>query len=144
MNSIQDGGGNELTWVKRGGFDGLVLFPKPIASGTKMTLRMRFTGLDSIRKVNPSFCAMDRGGWLPFVRFADFIDTLDLTVRTPDRVHGARDRQEGLGYGGQTASARRAGPPTSPVSFPTVIFGDYLSADVRAYRQEIGRDRRSR
>jgi hypothetical protein len=127
VNSIQDGAGNELTWVKRGGYDGLVIFPKPVPVGTKMTLRMRFTSLDSIRKVNPSFTAMDRGGWLPFVRFADFIDTFDLTVRTPERFTV-------LGIGRKVSDEAANGIRTTrwtaekPVSFPTIIFGDYLSA----------------
>lgn len=127
VNSIQNEKGEELTWVKRGGFDGLVIFPKTVPAGTKMTLRMRFTGLDSIRKVNPSFSAMDRGGWLPLVRFADFIDTLDLTVRTPDRFTV-------LGIGKKVSDEAANGIRTTrwtadkPVSFPTIIFGDYLSA----------------
>ncbi len=127
VNSIQDGNGNELTWVRRGGYDGLVIFPKAVPVGTKMTLRMRFTSLDSIRQVNPSFTAMDRGGWLPFVRFADFIDTLDLTVRTPDRFTV-------LGIGQKMSDEAADGIRTTrwtapqPVSFPTIIFGDYLSA----------------
>ena len=127
VNSIQDGDGNELTWVKRGGFDGLVLFPKPVPANTKMTLRMRFTSLDSIRKVNPSFTAVDRGGWLPLVRFADFIDTFDLTVRTPDRFTV-------LGVGKKVSDEAVDGIRTTrwtaekPVSFPTIIFGTYLSA----------------
>ncbi len=127
VNSIQDGSGNELTWVRRGPYDGLVIFPKPVPGGTKMTLRMRFTSLDSIRKVNPSFSAMDRGGWLPFVRFADFIDKLDLTVRTPERFTV-------LGIGRKVSDEAADGIRTTrwtadnPVSFPTIIFGDYLSA----------------
>jgi hypothetical protein len=127
VNSIQDGDGNELTWVRRGSYDGLVIFPKPVTVNTKMTLRMRFTSLDSIRKVNPSFSALDRGGWLPFVRFADFIDTFDLTVRTPDRFTV-------LGIGKKISDEAADGIRTTrwtaekPVSFPTIIFGDYLSA----------------
>jgi hypothetical protein len=127
VNSIQDGNGNELTWVRRGTFDGLVLFPKSIATGTKMTLRMRFTSLDSIRKVNPSFAALDRGGWLPFVRFADFIDTFDLTVRTPESsrcsasARSSRTRPS-TEFGTTRWTAQK------PVSFPTIIFGDYLTA----------------
>jgi hypothetical protein len=127
VNSIQDSGGNELTWVRRGSFDGLVLFPKTIPANTKLTLRMRFTSLDSIRKVNPSFSALDRGGWLPLVRFADFIDTFDLTVRTPDRYTV-------LGIGKKLSDETADGIRTTrwtaekPVSFPTIIFGDYLSA----------------
>lgn len=127
VNSIQDADGNELTWVKRGAYDGLVLFPKPIPVNTKMTLRMRFTSLDSIRKVNPSFSQVDRGGWLPLVRFADFIDTFDLAVRAPDRftVLGV-----GKKLSDETADGIRTTRWTAekPVSFPTIIFGIYLSA----------------
>jgi aminopeptidase N len=70
---------------------------------------------------------MDRGGWLPFVRFADFIDTFDLTVRTPERFTV-------LGIGKKVSDDAADGIRTTrwtaekPVSFPTIIFGDYLSA----------------
>ena len=127
VNSIQDGEGNDLTWVKRAAYDGLVLFPKTLAAGTKLTLRMRFTNLDSIYKVNPTFSALDRGGWLPFVRFADFISSFDLTVRTPERFTV-------LGIGKKISDTVADGVRTTrwtaekPVSFPTIIFGDYISA----------------
>jgi hypothetical protein len=127
VNTIQDGNGKDLTWVRRGLFDGMVIFPKPLQAGEKITLRMKFTNLDSIRKVNPSFSALDRGGWLPFVRFADFIDTFDLTVRTPEKFTV-------LGIGKKISDDVADNVRTTrwtaeqPVSFPTVIFGEYLSA----------------
>ncbi len=127
VNSIQDGSGRELTWVRRGPFDGLVLFPKPVPANTKLTLRMQFRSLDSIHKVNPSFSAVDRNGWLPLVRFADFIDTFDLTVRTPDRFTV-------LGIGKKISDDTDGKIRTTrwtaekPVSFPTIIYGDYLTA----------------
>jgi hypothetical protein len=127
VNSIQDADGNELTWVRRGTFDGLVFFAKPIPANQKVVLRMKFTNLDSIRQVNPSFAALDRGGWLPLVRFADFIETFDLTVRTPEKFTV-------LGIGKKISDDVADGVRTTrwtaghPVSFPTIIFGDYLSA----------------
>lgn len=125
INSIQDADGNELTWAKLGAFGGLVIFPKPVPAGAKVTLRLQFTNLDSIYKLNPSYSYVDRGGWLPFVRFGDLIDEFDLTTKIPDRY-------KALGIGRKVSESRKDGVLTthwtsdSPVSFPTVIFGDYI------------------
>ncbi|HJQ98740.1 MAG TPA: hypothetical protein VJ826_10540, partial [Candidatus Polarisedimenticolaceae bacterium] len=133
VNSIQDEAGNELTWVKRGPYDGLLLLPKTVDSGTKLTLRMQFTSLDAIRKINSTYSSLDRSGWLPLVRFADFIKTFDMTVRTPERYTV-------LGIGKKLEDTVTAGIRTtrwtseSPVSFSTVIFGDYISGDTGNYK----------
>jgi hypothetical protein len=127
VNSIQDGDGNELSWVRRGSFDGLLYLSKAVPAGTKLTIRTRFLSLDSIQKINPTYSRVNRGGWLPFVRFADFIDQFDLTVRTPERFTV-------LGIGKKIGDDVDGGVRTTrwtsekPVSFPTIIFGDYISA----------------
>jgi peptidase M1-like protein len=133
VNSIQDGAGNELTWVKRGPFDGLLLLPEPVESGTKMTLRMQFTSLDAIRKINPTYSSLDRGGWLPFVRFADFIQSFDMTVRTPEKytVLGIGKKLEDTVVNGIRTTRWTS---ESPVSFSTVIFGDYISGNTGKYK----------
>jgi hypothetical protein len=125
VNSIQDGTGNELTWVKVGGFSGLVVFPETLKAGQVVSLRMRFRNLDSIYYLNPTYSAMDRGGWLPFVaRFGDMIDEFNLTVRSPARFFV-------LGIGKKVSDEINADVRTtrwtssSPVSFPTIIFGEY-------------------
>jgi hypothetical protein len=125
INSIQDGNGNELTWVKLRGYEGIVFFPKELPGGTDLSLRLQFTNYDSIYKLNPSYSAMDRSGWLPFVRFGDMIDHFDLIVKVPDNY---RD----LGIGKKISEEKKDGllitrwASASPVSFPTVIFGDYI------------------
>jgi hypothetical protein len=127
INSIQDVNGNELTWTRLYSFGGLVYFPKPIPAGTIVKLRLQFTNYDAIFQLNPSFFELSRQGWLPFVRFADFIDAFDLTVRT-------RDRFTVLGVGKKLSDRIAEGIRTTrwtaekPVSFPTIIFGDYVSA----------------
>lgn len=132
INSIQDDQGNELTWVRTGAASGLVVFPEALQTGTPLTLRLQFRNLDSIVKVNPSYSYMDRGGWLPFVRFTDMIRRFDLTVRVPARF-------KLLGVGKKVSEAVEGGIATTrwvserPVSFPTIIFGDYIE-DVPSFK----------
>jgi hypothetical protein len=124
INSAQDGEGNELTWVKTGPYSGLVVLPRSVPKGTPVTVRLQFENFDSIYKLTPSFSYVDRGGWLPFVRFSDMIRDFDLTVKVPSQY-------KTLGIGkkvsetieGKAAVTRWVGE--SPVTFPTVIFGQY-------------------
>jgi hypothetical protein len=125
INSIQTADGEELTWVRRGASGGLVILPEEVPAGATLVLRMQFSNSGSIIKVSPSYSRMDRGGWLPFVRFTDKIEHFDLTVRTPARY-------KALGIGtkideqrqGKVIVTRWSGE--SPVRFPTIIFGDYV------------------
>ncbi len=125
INSIQDEKGNDLTWVKTGAYTGIVAFPKLLPAGAKVTLRMQFTNLDSIYKLNPSYSYVDRGGWLPFVRFSDMIDSFDLTVKVPAKY---RTLSVGRKASDQVQGDVRVTRWVSekPMNFPTVIFGDYV------------------
>lgn len=133
INSIQDGDGNELTWTRFTSFGGLVVFPKAKQAGEMITLRLQFLNYDSIYSLNPSFFGLSRGGWLPFVRFGDFIDEFDLTTRLPDKY-------QILGVGKKESETVADGirvtrwTSPSPVTFPTVIFGDYISDDAGKYQ----------
>jgi hypothetical protein len=133
INSVQDGDGNELTWSRYTSFGGLVIFPKTMQAGDVITLRLQFLNYDSIYSLNPHFYGLQRGGWLPFVRFGDFIDEFDLTTRLPERF-------EILGVGKKESETIADGIRTcrwtspSPVTFPTVIFGDYLKDDAGKYQ----------
>jgi hypothetical protein len=130
VNSIQDGGGNELTWVRTGSTSGFVILPEEVPAGTDFSLRVDFENQDSIYKFTPSYSYVARGGWLPFVRFGDMIDQFDLTVKVPFRYTT-------LGVG-KKVSQKRVGDASvtrwvagSPVVFPTVIFGKYQAAKSR-------------
>jgi hypothetical protein len=133
INSIQDADGNELTWSRLGSFGGLVVFPKTVKAGEQISLRIQFINYDAIYSLNPSFFGLSRGGWLPFVRFGDFIDEFDLTVRLSDKYTI-------LGVGKEESNTTKDGVRTahytspSPVTFPTVIFGDYISDDAGKYK----------
>lgn len=137
ISSIIDGEGNELSWVKTGTASALIIFPKPVPAGSKVTLRMKFTNLDSIYRVNPSYSMMDRGGWLPFVRFTDPIEKFDMTVKV-------RDKFQVLGVGKKISETTANGVNTTrwssdrPVAFPTVIFGDYIgdSSKIKATKKD--------
>ena len=133
INSVQDGDGNELTWTRYSSFGGLVVLPKTAQAGDVITLRLQFLNYDAIYSLNPSFYGLSRGGWLPFVRFGDFIDEFDLTTRLPEKFQilgvGKReseDVKDGI------RETRWTSP--SPVTFPTVIFGDYVSDDAGDYK----------
>jgi hypothetical protein len=126
INSVQDGEGNDLTWVKTGQASGLVIFPKKVPAGTELVVRMQFENRDSLYKLTSTYTYMDRGGWLPFVRFGDMIHDFDLTVKVPDRY-------QVLGIGGKVSESKADGVLTTrwiaenAVDFPTVIFGVYLN-----------------
>lgn len=130
LNSIQDQSGRELTWVKTGPVSGLVVFPEMIPAGSAVTLRMDFENRDCIYKLTSSYSYVSRGGWLPFVRFGDFIKEFDLTVKVPAKYRA-------LGIGKKVAGSVAGGVETtrwvsdSPVDFPTVIFGDYVESPSR-------------
>jgi hypothetical protein len=132
INSVQDADGNELTWTRIASYAGLVVLPKPAHAGDVITLRLQFLNYDAIYSLNPSFFGLSRGGWLPFVRFGDFIDEFDLTVRL-------RDKYTILGVGKVESETTKDGIRTahytspSPVTFPTIIFGDYISDDAGKY-----------
>ena len=116
--------GQELTWVKTGPFSGLVVLPETMPADSKLELQMDF-GSRVIYKVNHAYSQMARGGWLPFVRFGDMIDTFDITVRAP-----AKYKTLGIG---RKVSEKKDGDiletrwiSDSPVVFPTIIFGKYF------------------
>jgi len=127
INSMQDGEGHEITWVRTGLSSGLVVLPKEAPQGAVVALRLQFVNTDNIYKLTPSFSYVDRAGWLPFVRFADFIDEFDLTVRVPAKY-------KTLGIGQKVSETKEGGVATTrwvsnaPVSFPSLTFGDYYEA----------------
>jgi hypothetical protein len=133
INSVQDGDGNELTWTRYTSFGGLVVLPKTAQAGDVITLRLQFLNYDAIYSLNPSFYGLSRGGWLPFVRFGDFIDEFDLTTRVPEKF-------EILGVGKKESETVADGvrvthwTSKSPVTFPTIIYGDYMSDDAGKYQ----------
>ncbi len=125
IDSIQDEQGRELTWVRVGSYGGVVVLPAEVPGGTRLTLRMQFTNEGAIYKLSPSYSRVARGGWLPFVRFSDTLEELDLTVKAPARY-------KTLGVGRKVHEST-AGEVTTTrwvadgqVAFPTIIFGDYV------------------
>lgn len=133
VNSAQDGSGSELTWVKQGALSGLIIFPKPVPSGTNLTLRLNFKNLDCITRLNPSYASLDREGWLPLVRFGDFIDSFHMTTSVPAKY-------QILGIGKKISEDVQGDVRVTewgsdnPVTFPTIIFGDYISDDAGKYQ----------
>ena len=73
INSLTDGDGRELTWVRAGGSSAVAIPREPIKAGGEYSVRLQFQTKGSIFKLNPTFSYVSRGGWLPFVSFADIM-----------------------------------------------------------------------
>ncbi|MDH3591187.1 MAG: M1 family aminopeptidase [Planctomycetota bacterium] len=82
VNALQMDG-EELTRVRLG-FGGVAKLPRTVKAGEKMNIRIQY-GARVMRKVNPSFIQVSRGGWMPFVSFGDMIPEFELTMRYPSR-----------------------------------------------------------
>ncbi len=124
VNSIRLDG-EELTWVRTGGSSGRVILPHEVKAGSSITLDMDYS-TRAIIKYTPSFSYVSRFGWIPLVRFGDFIDEFDLTFRSPSKyeVIGIGQKAGTTVEGDVLVSHWKA---SQPVVFPTVIFGKYRS-----------------
>ncbi|TDI13757.1 MAG: hypothetical protein E2P04_02640, partial [Acidobacteria bacterium] len=136
INSIQDGAGQELTWVRTGAFSGLIILPEEVAKDDDLVIRMQFDNKNVIYKLTSTYSYMSRGGWLPFVRFGDMIPAFDLTVKVPARYTT-------LGIGSKVSESEEDGVNTtrwvakSPVVFPTLTFGVYHEKKSKATARKI-------
>jgi len=124
INSIQLDG-QELTWIKIGRASGRVILPRQMPAGTKIHLKMSYS-TRAIVKINHAFNLFTRFGWMPFVSFGDFIDDFEMTIKVPGQY-------QVLGVG-KKISEKREGDTLvsfwksdSPVVFPTIIYGKYVS-----------------
>ncbi|MDH3785281.1 MAG: hypothetical protein OEV00_08140, partial [Acidobacteriota bacterium] len=126
VNAVQMDG-KDMTWIKTGAFGGLVIFPETVKAGETVYLTMDFA-TRAIRKYNVAFSQLARFGWMPFVRFGDFIEEFELTIRTPSqyKILGIGQKMEESVSGGVRTSHWSA---ESPVVFPSIIFGKYFSDD---------------
>ena len=123
VNSLTDTGGNDLLWVRLDAASGIIVFPETLPQGEEFVLRLDWENEGSILKFSPTYSYMDRGGWLPFVRYTDRIEDFSLRVTTPERY-------ETLCVGSKlddsvTGELRTAHCAGHEVHFPTVIFGVY-------------------
>lgn len=128
VKRLEDGDGNELSFVRLGGAAGVILLSEPLDKGDRVTVRVQFQNDGALYKLNHTYSYLSRGGWLPFVRFGDMIDEFELTIRVPERYEilgiGKRDSEKiADGLRVEQYSAKK------PVTFPTIIFGDYISMD---------------
>jgi hypothetical protein len=124
VNSIRING-QELTWVKTNSFGGIAVLPQVAKAGSKLEISVSFD-TQAIRKFTPSYSALARFGWLPFVRFGDFVEDFEMTIRTPSqyRVLGVGHQVDEKKEGDVLVTHWKA---ESPVVFPSVIFGKYFS-----------------
>jgi len=124
VNSIRLDG-EELTWVRTGGSSGRMILPREVKAGSRITLEVDYS-TRAIIKYTPSFSYVSRFGWIPLVRFGDFIDEFELTFRCPSKyqIIGIGQRASETVEGDVLVSRWKA---SRPVVFPTVIFGKYRS-----------------
>jgi hypothetical protein len=127
IDAVQDADGEDLTWVRRGGTGGWVVFPELVPAGTEIELRIAYQTTGSIKKIGPSYSYVDRGGWLPFVRLTDRIEEFELTVNAPSRY---KTMSVGTKMGEKTAGGITTThwKAFNDVGFPTIIFGVYEEA----------------
>ena len=136
INSIEDGEGHEMMWVKTGPVSGIVVLPEKKPAGSVITVRMQFENKAAIYKFTPTFSYVSRFGWLPFVRFTDMIHDFDLTIKAPAKF-------EVLGIGRMVSEEVKDDVritrwiADSPVEFPSITFGDYLT---RQSKVEVKKD----
>jgi len=127
VDLLQDGEGNDLTWVKTGPASGRVKLAREVAGGETITLKVGMENRDCVYKFTPHYFYVARSGWLPFVQYGDPIDQLDLTLKVPSRFTA-------LGVG-QLVEETKEGSlqvtrwvSRNPVHFPTIAFGSYETA----------------
>ncbi len=125
VDRLQFADGTDLMWARFGGSSGLIILPEAVPAGTELVIDMEFQNEGSIKRETSAYAYLDRSGWLPFVQFTDRIEEFELTVKAPARF-------KIIGVGRQVSSSTQSGVTTTtwssdyPVTFPTVIFGDYF------------------
>jgi hypothetical protein len=136
INSIEDGEGHEMTWVKLGQSYGLVILPQTVPAGTAFKIHMKFQNSAAIRNWTASFSTVTRFGWLPFVRFTDMVHDFDLTLKVPQRF-------EVLGIGRKDSDKVENGVRVAhfvadnPVEFPCVAYGDFDKTESEVVAKKI-------
>ena len=126
--AIQDAEGKDLPFFQTGKNSGKVIFPETIKAGQNFTLHMEWENARAIYDYSRSYKGMQRGGWLPFVRFADMIDVFELTIKHPAEF-------KTLGIGQKLSDVVEGNVRTTkwtthhPVTFPTIIYGDYYEVE---------------
>jgi hypothetical protein len=127
VDALETADGEELTRVLTGARSGYIILPEKAKAGDQMEIRLAFRNRGSIVKLTPSFAALDRGGWLPFSRFTDNIDRFEMTLKVPEKytVLGVGTKMSEEVEDGVRITHWKA---HNPVTFPTMIFGDYTSA----------------
>jgi hypothetical protein len=130
VNSVQDADGNELTWVRTSPVSGLIVLKEEVKAGARELVRMQWEARDALRKLNPSYSNLSRGGWLPFVRFGDMIDEFEMTVKVPSKYKtlGIGTKVDEKIEGDVNITRWKA---HNAVEFPTVIFGDYIEGGAK-------------
>lgn len=126
VDSLRDGKGRDLTWVKTGPASGLIVLAEPIPAGEQAQISMNYEYKDCIRKLTTNYYDLPRSGWLPLVVPGRTINTLDLTIKVPDRF-------EVLGIGTKVEESMNKGIASSrwtaeSVRLASVYFGGFEQA----------------
>ena len=115
--------GEDLT-IARFGPGGLAKLPRTIHAGEAMNVRIKYS-TRAMRKLNPSFTSVSRGGWMPFVSFGDMIPEFQLTMRYPSqyKLLGIGKKRSKVTKDGVTTATWKVDRPAVFVSF---TLGKYI------------------
>jgi hypothetical protein len=124
--TMEDGEGNDLTYVRQGKTSGLIFFPEPKQKGERFKIHVKFDNGNSIYKHNHSYSRVNRGGWAPFVSFTDNINYFDLEISVDAKyqILGIDNQVSAKVVDGRRIERYKS---DFPLTFPTIIFGDYES-----------------
>ncbi len=136
IDFFKDANGKNLFWIQTGPNRGRVLFPTSYKKGDVIKLRMKFSNSGCIYDFSSSYSYVDRGGWLPFVRFGDLIDSLKLTIKVPAKFKAIGIDKK---ISDEIVDDIRITKweSTHPITFPTVIFGDYFELESETVAKKL-------
>ncbi len=136
IETLRNEKGENLFWIQTGSNSGRVIFPEPIKKGQKFRLEMAWTNTGCIYDHSASYSYVDRGGWLPFVRFGDLIDSLKLTIKVPAKFStlGIDKKVSEEVADGVNISRWES---THPISFPTIIYGEYYEVESETVAKKL-------
>lgn len=124
--TMEDGEGNDLTYIRGGKTNGLIVFPEPVPAGERVKVHVVFDNGNSIYKHNHTYSRVSREGWAPFVSFTDNIDYFDLEIAVDEKydILGIDNKVSERVVDGKRIERYKS---DFPLTFPTIIFGQYES-----------------
>jgi len=129
LNELEDDQDRSLVYVRRGNSGGYIVFPEELQPGAELTMRMAYETRGSVRKINPSYAYVNRGAWLPLIKYEEKVEDFAMVVKSPARY-------KTLGVGELVSEEKQGDVVTTTwtahgIHFPTIIFGDYFVVEAK-------------